>query len=124
MVDTDAKLSKVLDLLIQQTKNGKLSWKESYRNSFQSVLSKQTVVVRYNLLAPVLEIRDSRGEIVQQIGKDATDVDFGGLSGDPGVVRTDQALRKKVVELYNFLKQKYDYELDTTLDNILEELEK
>lgn len=129
MVDTESKLAKILKLLIQQTKSGKLSWKESYRNSFQATLSNQTVVVRSNaipgLATPILEIRDSKGEVIQQIGSDqVSDM----LLSNPNMdlnprMQLDSALVHKVEELAKLLESRQDFKLNVTLDSMLKELE-
>lgn len=124
MIDAESKLSKVLDLLIQQTKSGKLLWKESYRNSFQATLSNQTVVVRNDalpgLFSPILEIRNSKGEVVHQIGSDQmSDM----ILNNPRI-RVVEDLTRKVAELAEILESRQDFKLSATLDSMLKELEK
>lgn len=123
MTDTETKLSRFLDLLIQQTKAGKLSWKESYRNSYQVPLSRQTVVVRSDAIPsydPILEIRDSKGEVIQQIGSSRTS-DM--MLDEPGG-RTDPTLLNKVAELAKLLASEQISKINSTLDDMLKELEK
>lgn len=128
MIDTELKLSKVLDLLIQQTESGKLAWQESYRNSFQATLSGQTVVVKnegfpsLGTPEPVLEIRDSKGELVQRIGSNFNPMS--GIDIFDRKIRTDPTLLNKVQRLVVLLESREDFKLSKTLDNILKELEK
>lgn len=126
MIDTDTKLSKVLDLLIQQTRSGKLLWREGYRDSFQASLAKQTIVVSNVLSMPVLEIRDSRGDLVQQVGVNPlTDsaVSAAMTGQQRSKVATDPKLENKVRQLFNLLNDKDKSTLNAALDNLLEELE-
>lgn len=123
MTDTEMKLSRFLDLLIQQTKAGKLLWRESYRNSYQLPLSRQTVVIRNDatpLYAPALEIRDSKGEVVEKVGSDITS-DM--MLNEPGT-RTDSGLIEKVSELVSLVGNMRVSRLNETLDDMLKELEK
>lgn len=123
MTDTEMKLSRFLDLLIQQTKAGKLSWRESYRNSYQLPLSRQTVVIRNDatsLYTSALEIRDSKGEVVEKVGSDITS-DM--MLNEPGT-RTDSGLIEKVSELASLVGSMRVSRLNETLDDMLKELEK
>lgn len=123
MTDTEMKLSRFLNLLIQQTKAGKLSWRESYRNSYQLPLSRRTVVIRNDatsLYGPALEIRDSKGEVVEKIGSDITS-DM--MLNEPGT-RTDSGLIEKVSELASLVGNMRVSRLNETLDDMLKELEK
>lgn len=128
MTDTDMKLSKFIGLLIRQTKAGKLLWRESYRNSFQAALSDQTIVIRNaafpvsGLFEPVLEIRDSQGEIVQWIG--ATLDPISSLALNDKRRRSDPTLISKVAELVQLLENEQAVKLSETLDHMLKELEK
>lgn len=123
MTETETKLSKFLDLLIQRTKAGKLAWRESYGDSYQVPLSGQTIVVRSDATpsyAPILEIRDDKGEVVEQVGSDSTS-DM--MLNSPGT-RTDPSLIDKVSELAQLLGNMRVSKFNTTLDNMLKELER
>ena len=122
-MDMDTKLSKVLDLLIQQTESGKLRWRESYGDSFQASLANQTIVVSNVVFNPVLEIRDSRGDLVQQVGTNPA-TDLFADAKEQRKIFTDSRLQHKVEQLFNLLKEKKETKINLTLDNLLSELEK
>lgn len=132
-VESIDKLTKVLDRLIDGTKNGKISWEAGYSGSYQTNLANQSIVIRQSLQKPILEIRDGRGDLVQQVGQEPGTISIPELEkalvlqnphlySQRSKVRTDPVLEDKVADLFIILTE-HDYKLDATLDNLLEALE-
>lgn len=48
-MDREARLLKVIDLLVEATRDGSLEWDESYGGGYQTTLSGQTLVLEKNV---------------------------------------------------------------------------
>lgn len=67
--DTEARLLRIIDLLMKQTLDGTLEWRESFSRSYQATLAGQTLVLSRGTMVSgsTLEIRGKKGEVIERI---------------------------------------------------------
>lgn len=60
--DTEARLLRIIDLLMKQTLDGTLEWRESFSRSYQATLAGQTLVLSRGTMVSgsTLEIRGKK----------------------------------------------------------------
>lgn len=127
--DKDARMLKVIALLMKQTIDKKLAWQDMYPHGFQTVLGNQSVVIENNLYGSLfqqlsgatLEIRGTDGEILEKVEP---------MNGITGVIadalaprRFSYEVNKAVETLYELIKNRKEVVAEAATENLLKALE-
>lgn len=120
-IDMKTKLEQVLDLAIEQTRSGRLTWKQGFNSSYQATLGGLTLVTYRDAAgirpaAPVMEFRDFEGEILQVIKEVAPLEAYLQPTIDP-----DPNLVGKVETLLGVISQGKQAKLNAALDSLLKQ---
>lgn len=147
--DKEARLLRVIDLLMEQTRDGTLEWQESFGNTYQATLGGQTLVLekdvpyssrklsameimstvaigtvgRRRISTATLEIRGKKGEVLERIEEPDQ------LQGSLDLVsefqphKYSRTVTSAVDELYELVVNRKEAIADAAIDNLLGALE-
>ena len=128
--DKESRLLKVIDLLMEGTRDGSLEWEESFDSSYQTTLGGQSVVLERNppySIPPrptpgmpgtaALEIRGKKGEVLERV--EEPDLMQVPLGREFDVQQYSKTVTGAVDELYQLVANRKEAVANAAIDSLL-----